>query len=58
VSRYTNEELQDMAKEFVACEAKTDQRSLQVVLMISAITGIEPPEVRTRIHRMSRGEFE
>ena len=53
MSKYTNEELIDMAKEFVEAEKQSDMRCIQLTLAMSMKTGWHPEDVRNWIHGLA-----
>lgn len=55
--KYTKEELQSMAQVVIAADARGDDRSMLLVLRLSAETGLPPQECADRISEMAQGVF-
>lgn len=49
MSRYTRDELREMATQFLQAEKINDIRCIQLTLAISMKTGMHPEDVRERI---------
>lgn len=54
MAKYTNEELKEMALEFVRDKNMGGMRALQLILTMSAMTGLDPDIVMARIDALAR----
>ena len=55
VNKYTVEQLKGMADVVMMADDFGDPRALQLYITLSAITGIEPLDVRDRVRRLADG---
>ena len=53
MGRYTQEQLQDMARRFLEAWYLTDRRALELVMRVSLLTGLDGKEVFTRIEGLA-----